>query len=248
MDAESIRRKYKKSPIIEALCEIHFSESQADSTLPGLLYEQVRNKYPIKEQISQNSFEIQFAQDSVSSQKVLQVPMIRFFNQEKSELIQLASNLLTVNRLIPYEDYESFVGSIKNAIENYVDIAKPKSVERIGLRYINHIFIPKADINLDEYFTYLPKIRENYYNIQLSLELKPFYDNHLVFMTIASIPNKSQGAFLFDIYDNLKKNQEIDLENIEQNLNESHENIERIFEDVVTDKTRELFEEEDVNG
>ncbi len=248
MNAESVRRKYKKSPIIEALCEIHFSESQTDSTLPGLLYEQIKDKYPLKEQISQNSFEIQFEQSGISSQKILQTPMMRFFNQDKSELIQVANNLLTVNRLIPYEDYESFVESIKTAIKKYVDVAQPKFVERIGLRYINHIFIPETLVNSDDYFAYLPRIREHYFNIQLSLELKSFHDNHASFITIATIPNKNQGVFLLDIYDNLKKNQQIDLENIEQDLNESHENVERIFENVITDKTRELFEEERTNG
>lgn len=248
MNAEPVRRKYKKSPIIEALYEIHFSESQADSTLPGLFYEQVKEKYPLKEQISQNSFEIQLEQSGVSSQKILQTPMMRFFNRDRSELIQVANNLLTINRLIPYEDYESFVESIKTAIKKYVDIACPKFVERIGLRYINHIFISETTVNSEEYFAYLPKIREHYSNIQLSLELKSFHDTHASFMTIATIPNENQAAFLLDIYDSLKKNQEINLENIERDLDESHENVERIFENAITDKTREIFEEEKKNG
>ncbi|MGQ0654564.1 MAG: TIGR04255 family protein [Betaproteobacteria bacterium] len=40
-------KKYKNPPIIEAICEFRFSETSPwDLTIPGLIYELVKDKFP----------------------------------------------------------------------------------------------------------------------------------------------------------------------------------------------------------
>ncbi len=39
-------RRYRKSPVIEALCEIYFSGSAWDETVPGAFYERWKNEFP----------------------------------------------------------------------------------------------------------------------------------------------------------------------------------------------------------
>ena len=42
-------RRYKNSPIIEAICEFQFEEnSEWDLTVPGLVYDRVQNEFPIR--------------------------------------------------------------------------------------------------------------------------------------------------------------------------------------------------------
>ena len=42
-------RRYKNSPIIEAICEFQFEEnSEWDLTIPGLVYDRVQNEFPIR--------------------------------------------------------------------------------------------------------------------------------------------------------------------------------------------------------
>lgn len=241
MNSESIRRIYKRPPIIEALCELHFSETQADSTLLGLFYEKVKENYPVKEELLRTNVDVQVVKGAMNTQRMVQEPLMRFFNKEGTELLQVANNLVTINRLPPYIDYYSFKESIKKAIEVYADVASPKMIDRIGLRYINHIFIPKTLIDLDEYFTYLPRIEDIYYQIRLNLQLKPSFDNHTVFTNIGSLD--SHGTYLLEIYDSINLHQELNFDVVIEKIDEAHENIERIFEKVITPKTRELFEE-----
>ncbi len=243
MDAESIRRKYKNSPIIEALCEIHFSESQTDSTVKGVFFGKVQEDYPIIEDLPRVNFNIQIPKGDVSISN--QESVTRFFNNDKTELIQIASNLLTFNRLAPYEGYDNFRKSVKNVIEKYSEVAKPKAFERIGLRYINHIFIPETILDLDEYFSYMPKIEEVLYQIRLNIELKSVYENHNSYLTISSIPSaiENYGAILLDIYDVYSAKNEFELESILNKIDETHFSVEQIFEKVITEKTRLLFEE-----
>src|SRR5437667_2265720 len=48
-----VARTYNKPPLIEAVCDFRFSSSQPwDWTIPGLLYEQIRDNFPNKTQIN----------------------------------------------------------------------------------------------------------------------------------------------------------------------------------------------------
>jgi uncharacterized protein (TIGR04255 family) len=42
------RRTYKKPPIEEALCEFRFVSQEWDLTLPGRLYDEIKDEYPGK--------------------------------------------------------------------------------------------------------------------------------------------------------------------------------------------------------
>jgi uncharacterized protein (TIGR04255 family) len=51
--------EYKNPPAIEAVCEFRLSpETEWDITIPGLIYERVKEKFPIKEQRTFQNVEI----------------------------------------------------------------------------------------------------------------------------------------------------------------------------------------------
>jgi len=44
-------KKYKNPPIVEALCEFQFVPGQPwDITIAGMLYERIKDEFPIKQQ------------------------------------------------------------------------------------------------------------------------------------------------------------------------------------------------------
>jgi len=43
-------RKYRKPPVVEALCEIYFAGSNWDETVPGRFYDRVKDNFPVKRQ------------------------------------------------------------------------------------------------------------------------------------------------------------------------------------------------------
>lgn len=43
----------------------------------------------------------------------------------------------------------------------YVQLAKPESVTRVALRYINHMRLPSSDVELDDYIVTTPKLPES---------------------------------------------------------------------------------------
>ena len=52
-------RIYRKPPLIEALCEFQFVEEEWDWTIPGLIYQELKDRFPQKRQAQVVEFEVQ---------------------------------------------------------------------------------------------------------------------------------------------------------------------------------------------
>lgn len=145
-------------PIIEALCEFHFEPAQSwDITIPGIFYERIKDKFPIKEQRVGLGVTIS-PEKGVVQQKVDLQHRIRFWSNDRSSVIQVGPNLLAINQLRPYRNWEAYKPIILDNLGIYIEIVKPKAFKRIVLRYINHIILKNHEITLNEYFNFCPLI------------------------------------------------------------------------------------------
>lgn len=241
--------KYKNPPIVEALCEISFVGSKWDSTHYGSFFQNVRERYPKKQELARFGVEMQLAQGQLSAKGTSDKPLMRFIKQDDSQLIQLAENFLTINQLKPYCGYEEFQQDIEAAIKEYFELAAPQGVERIGLRYINQIVIPAHSFDLGEYTKLLPGMPEDVTTVitgfTTRLGLVAHHDKHQLLVTLGTLPSTVEGTtmLMLDLYDTVPLPNDTDFEVILKAVNEAHENIEHIFEGVITDKARALFEE-----
>ncbi|MDO9532069.1 MAG: TIGR04255 family protein [Deltaproteobacteria bacterium] len=155
---KGMENKIINYPIIEALCEFKFTPAQSwDITIPGIFYERIKSEFPTKEQ--QVSFGVGFSpQKGTIEQKVELQQRIRFWRKDKSIVIQVGPNLLAMNHLKPYRTWEAFKPIILNNLKAYIEIVKPKSFNRIVLRYINQIVIDNYKGELSDYFNFYPLI------------------------------------------------------------------------------------------
>jgi len=152
-------RRYKKPPLIEALCEFQFEGSQPwDWTVPGLVYEKIHDQFPKKRQESVLEIAMQPSQDKILQQMKAGVAKMQFLRDDETALIQVGPDLLAINHLCPYPPWQTFKTLILENVEVYRRIAKPMALKRIGLRYINRIEIPNEKRQLDKYFQTLPRV------------------------------------------------------------------------------------------
>ena len=70
-----------------------------------------------------------------------------FRNPSAKRLVQVGLGMLAVNQLRPYSDYATFRKEIEKRLADYREIALPKKLTRLALRYINHIAVAE-DKNL----------------------------------------------------------------------------------------------------
>jgi uncharacterized protein (TIGR04255 family) len=246
-------RRYRKPPVIEALCEIYFAASSWDDTIPGAFYERVKADFPQKRQRT-----IQEAQITVGLQQAAAAvrqlpPWMQFVSDEKHRMIQLAQDLLVVNQLSPYPHFEEWEPDVYRALRMYQDLAQPRNVVRVGLRYINQVVIPEKQVRMEDYFTIYPKLPQRlgdtHGSFLVRVEVPQSTQGHTVVITFGTAPPPpSQDvaqAFALDLYDIFATNVPVDEGVIKREVRRAHDNIVVAFEDSITDKLRALFEPEE---
>ena len=246
-------RRYRKPPVIEALCEIHFADSEWDDTVPGAFYERVKKKYPRKRQRKVQEAQITLGPEQAAAGVRQLPPWMQFISEEKHRMVQIARNLLVVNQLHPYPHFEEWEPDIYWALGIYDELARPKKVERLGMRYINRVLIPEREVRMENYFTIYPNLPERLGDTHgpflVRVEVPQTPQNHTVLITFGTAlppdPAQQEHAFMLDLYDIVHINGRIDEQILKKEVGRAHENIVLAFEDSITDRLRILFEPED---
>lgn len=243
-------KKYSNPPIVEALCEFQLIPSQPwDMTIPGLLYEKIKCEFPVKQQ--QMGFGIGFQpKEGGIEQRVGMSQRMQFFRPDKTALVQIGPDLLTVNCLKSYPKWEAFKPLIVNNLEIYQEVVKPKGFKRIGLRYINKIEFGRGPIELTDYFNYYPFIPttlpQTHETFQVTIDI-PYEEghDHLLLSFASMIPEKPDAlSLLLDLDYIMAIPERIPLDQASNWIEKAHTTVENAFEACITDKCRSLFGKE----
>jgi len=241
------RQIYNNSPIIEALVEVYFSQTKNDFSVWADFSSKVRSSYPDVEELLVTKAELQISSTGEGKQKISPEKLYRFYNKDRTQLIQANKDFVTINQLKPYSDYERFRTEAEEALRNYINATSPKSINRIGMRYINQIMIPEVNVELSNYFRLMPQIpdevTDSVNEVLIQIQFVPRNSKHQIATSLRSGISliEGQAVFLLDIYDILQIHNEINIELILNLVDEAHKNAERVFEGFITDKARKLF-------
>lgn len=201
----AISKKYNNPPLVEAVFEMFFTSSAWSSIIPGLFYNEIKEKYPIITQ-NQGGFGIAFDNKSLnigpSNNQLTQ-----YKNNSGDTIIQLAGNLLTVNKLPKYTGWESYLETIIFAVETLKRVIRIDRIDRIGLKAINKIDIKINSIEqLKKYINIYPNISSNpnieVSSIQINLESQIIENTEVCSILVGTLrkePNY-EAPILFQIY------------------------------------------------
>ncbi|MEP7037612.1 MAG: TIGR04255 family protein [Acidobacteriota bacterium] len=242
-----VRREYEEPSVIEALIEVYFSQTMNDFSVWSDFNNRIKKKYPTVEESIIPKAEIQVNQSGESHQRISPEKLYRFYQKDKSKLVQANKDFISVHQLKPYSGYENFRAEAEKIINDYVSVTEPKMVNRIGMRYINQVMIPETNVELSRYFKFMPQIPEEVTDgindVLLQIQFVPRNSNHQIMTSLRSGNSslENQVVFFLDIYDIIQLNNEIEIADILKSLDEAHNNIERVFEGFITDEARKLF-------
>ncbi len=243
-------RIYKKPPLIEALCEIKFAETEGDFTSWGDFYQKVKDIYSTKAEIPRGiEFQITANSGAINPAEYIK----RFASNDNAQLIQATTDSLILNRLSPYLGYEKFKESFVEILKIYVETFLPKRVIQLSMHYVNQIIIPHEKFVAGEYFGLLPVIPEGVTNgiggFVTQLGVAPQVDNHFLQVTLRNTypPQETNVTFFLEIFDAFSINSEINENIILKVMDDAHTNIEHVFEKLIQEKSRELFQEVEEN-
>lgn len=243
-------KKYKNSPILEALCEIQLVSGQPwDLTLPGLVYEKVKDQFPDKKQQIGVGIQFRPTEKGLEHRVEPAPPRVQFYRKDKTALIQVGPDLFVVNHLKPYPTWAVFKPLILRNFQVYKGVANPRGFKRIGLRYINKIIFNAESVNLEEYFNFFPAIPEDLPQLNegfISRVEIPYSNNRdrmIITISNATPEVPKTLPIILDLDYIMTVQDGISMEGFEEWLEQAHSAIEKAFESCITDKCRILFEE-----
>ena len=242
-------RSYHNPPVVEALCEIYFAESSWDDTVPGAFYERVKSRFPRKQRREIQEAKITMGPETSTAGVQRLTPWMQFLTEDSSLMIQVAENLVVVNQLLPYRHFEDWEPIIYEALNVYNEVALPKNVVRIGLRYINRIEIPGTIISMEDYFTIYPSLPRTLGNrhgtFLVRVEVPQAELGHTVLITFGTFgspqPARGKQAFMLDLYDRVSRTLEPNEAELKKEVRVAHDNVVMAFEGSITDQLRGLL-------
>jgi uncharacterized protein (TIGR04255 family) len=146
---------YDNAPLQEAVFEIRFSQDGFDSASTGQFYEKIKKDYPHKENLQIFQFIVGNNPNDKEAPHIPppQSPSLKAWSSDKEKVLQVGPGILTANHL-KYKDFEDFQPMVSAGLKNYLEICTPKSVQRVGTRFINRFLIPNSSIILSDYFNF----------------------------------------------------------------------------------------------
>ena len=242
-------RRYRKPPVVEALCEIYFVGSAWDDTVPGRFYDRVKDRFPVKRQREIQEAEVAFSAMGEAAARVRRLqPWMQFISENRDRMIQLGRDLLVVNQLRPYPHFEDWEPVLYSALDICRELARPQGIARIGVRYINKVVIPEPVVRMEDYFTIYPHLPsamgDAHGAFMVRVELPSQKGGHTVLVTFGSAPADAPEhiAHSLDLYDIFQPPQPVALDDVPKEVRTAHDNIVTAFEGSITERLRQLFE------
>jgi uncharacterized protein (TIGR04255 family) len=241
-------RSYRNPPVVEALSEVFFEGSAWDPTIPGLFYDRVRDQFPGRGQRKDIQIELTVGSREASSRTTHGDPRSEFSNSDRSRLVQVGRDLLVVNQLRPYPHYVDWRPIVLDMCGVYRELAKPASIARATMRYLNRIPVPDT-FQMETYFRMYPEVPPEigggHGAFLMRLELPALHATHRLILTFgwASPEPDSEHALMLDLYDVAPIQGADTFDGLAQTIDEAHANIERAFEGAITPELRSRFGE-----
>lgn len=252
------RRRYKNPPIEEAFCEFRFRPGQDwDLTIPGRLQVELGDEYPGKPRESRFA-EIGLRTHGGQSSDV-KFPeglfRIQLTTTDSTRMVGVGPDVLSIHMLRPYQNserpdgggWEEFRLRIEEALRAYWRVTKPEGINRVGIRYINKIVIPQEQVRIEDYLnSALPEpsgLPDQLTEFMSRVDYQ--YDNefHIVLSQATIEAGDNRLAFLLDIDAIWENPQVVGTEKALALTNDLRDRERVAFEAVITEKTRELFDD-----
>jgi uncharacterized protein (TIGR04255 family) len=241
--------EYNNPPIVEVVCECRLTrDSTWDLATPGLIYEEVREKFPNKERHQTPDVKSPAGQQGMPQQEPHSLEYVQFYTDDKKAYIQVAPHLVSLNCLKPYPRWEGFRPMIETVFDAMVNTINVIGFERIGLRYINRIEIPRKSFSLDDYFDFRPflskKLPRDMTNFFVGCIFPYSHDRDLCKVQLTMVaPEKPECvAFILDLDYYLARPDTVSINQAMDWVEEAHEHVKELFEGCIKDNLRTLFQ------
>lgn len=237
---------YPRSPILEAVIELRYSDVSAQKVMKAGSSLQSRYDARLDELLVEGNLD--FGAKTSTFRDV--TPKVSLSTSDQTNAFNVTATNAVWARLAPYEGWQPFIDRVKEEMPKILKALGNPKLTRIGLRYVNRIDVPIRD-NLghhEEYLSYridAGSFLEPHDGYKWTLQ-KEFPDRNMGAVVRSStargeIPDV--GAVMFDIDISVLVDVPSKSDEILKRLCDMRQLKNEIFEAGITDKARELFNE-----
>ncbi len=243
--------RYAHPPIVEAVVEFRFAGGlEVSDELLASLRAALSQDYPGETRISnQIQMQAQLGEAGLSAAAQSSVHKFLFPSADGLRLVGVGHRSLSLHVLKPYPGWPDFKSRVETALDVYRETVAPDAIVGLAVRYIDQVVLPAdPDLILAEYFVGLPARPAampgglaSFHVVTQAVE--PETATTAV-LTLASGQRTLEGGatVLYDL--NLIRDcsePPVGFEGWQEPLDELHTRQRDIFEQSITEKTRELF-------
>ena len=174
---------------------------------------------------------------------------LRFQSKDQKYIAQFNRDGFTLSRLEPYQSWDLFRTEAMRLWDGYAEFVKPIKILRVGLRYVNRIQLPVGELNFKDYLDLAPST-PNVMDLPISgfmhqdTVLVPNYPYKVnTIKTVQQPPTVGVGYGLIldiDVFTTLPF--DYDEANLKSHLAEMRWIKNKVFEGVITQKSKEMFQ------
>ncbi len=240
--------EYLNPPVVEVVCEFILPlDIEWDITTAGFIYKEVSRDFPLKESRIANQVTIT-EKNGTMNQEIKREERALFFSHEREKFIQVGNRVVSIHHLkklyLNWEtSFEPVISDVFEALKKVIDI---KSLQRIGLRYINKIEIPSGR-DLSDFFVFRPSVasdlKDNIKSVIIGcvFEFQNGRDGCRVQLGDEPIGDPQKRSFLLDIDYFLKQPQSVSSDQAIKWIREAHTHVDEIFRKSITNKLEDTF-------
>jgi uncharacterized protein (TIGR04255 family) len=237
-------QEYNKPPIVEALISIQVQPGKdvADNYLEKI-YKKLEPNYPNKENFLLKTAAVDVQNEQTSF--ITREAGLKLSSPDKKYVIQIKKTELTFSILNEYHGWDDLCRNTKAIWKDFIEQVKPLHTTRVATRFINRIDIPALRFEPRDYFNVYPHTFDGIdlsgFFMQLQIPQQP--EGGLAILHQAASPPVKAGytsiLLDMDIFD--FKNFPPDSDDLWKRMDILRAQKNVLFENCITDKTRELF-------
>lgn len=155
LDIEEPFEHLPRAPIVEAVVDIraHASRPLEEASLRSRLEEALSDYQFLDSQRTIRHTLRLLPQEGEPNQRTddLGWKGLRFKSRDEKHVVRFNRDGFVFSRLAPYESWDQMYQEAMRLWREYVALAQPVEIQRIGLRYINRIQLSAKEVDFEEY-------------------------------------------------------------------------------------------------
>jgi uncharacterized protein (TIGR04255 family) len=243
-----------KAPIIEAVIDIRVEPGTADVSIFGSAGEGLGPEYrsnpdPLTEFQAHVSFDVKAKSNPAQLSHRQQAGGFRYTSVDGKYLAAFKPSGLTFSRLPPYTDWNDVFEHGRKVWSVYLEMAKPKKVKRLGLRFINRLIFPVTPLTPLAKFLEIPVKFPSGFRAELNgfFTRTAFFEpkNGIAGLVMFATENQTiegSTSIIFDIDAFMDKDLSVSVDLFHEEFEKLHQMKNEVFFSYLTEEAVDLFQ------